>query len=83
VDLYIHSPIRLHGVMLNWLSTGTTLPYLYLFFFKGPITGLLFILPYILCLLLDQPPYFRQLKSFSILLVACNYQDSKSDIMDV
>jgi hypothetical protein len=26
VDLYIHSPIRLHGVVLNWLSTGTTLP---------------------------------------------------------
>jgi hypothetical protein len=26
VDLYIHSPIRLHGVMLNQLSTRTTLP---------------------------------------------------------
>jgi hypothetical protein len=25
VDLYIHSPIRLHGVVLNYLSTGTTL----------------------------------------------------------
>jgi hypothetical protein len=25
VDLYIHSPIRLHGVVLNSLSTGTTL----------------------------------------------------------
>jgi hypothetical protein len=25
VDLYIHSPIRLHGVVLNLLSTGTTL----------------------------------------------------------
>jgi hypothetical protein len=25
VELYIHSPIRLHGVLLNWLSTGTTL----------------------------------------------------------
>jgi hypothetical protein len=24
---YIHSPIRLHGVVLNWLGTGTTLPY--------------------------------------------------------
>jgi hypothetical protein len=22
MDLYIHSPIRLHGVMLNYLSTG-------------------------------------------------------------
>jgi hypothetical protein len=28
VDLYIHSPIRLHRVVLNYLSTGTTLPYL-------------------------------------------------------
>jgi hypothetical protein len=26
VDLYIHSPIRLHGVVLNSLSIGTTLP---------------------------------------------------------
>jgi hypothetical protein len=26
MDLYIHSPIRLHGVVLNYLSTGTTLP---------------------------------------------------------
>jgi hypothetical protein len=26
VDLNIHSPKRLHGVMLNLLSTGTTLP---------------------------------------------------------
>jgi hypothetical protein len=26
VDLYIPSPIRLHGVLLNYLSTGTTLP---------------------------------------------------------
>jgi hypothetical protein len=25
-DLYIHSPIRLHGVVLNQLSAGTTLP---------------------------------------------------------
>jgi hypothetical protein len=27
VDLYIHSPLRLHGVVLNELSTGTTLPH--------------------------------------------------------
>jgi hypothetical protein len=27
VDLYTHSPIRLHDVVLNSLSTGTTLPY--------------------------------------------------------
>jgi hypothetical protein len=26
VDLYIHSPLCLHGVVLNSLSTGTTLP---------------------------------------------------------
>jgi hypothetical protein len=29
-DLYIHSPIRLHGVMLNLLSAGTTLPFTFL-----------------------------------------------------
>jgi hypothetical protein len=29
MDLYIYSPIRLHGVMLNSLSTGTTLPITY------------------------------------------------------
>jgi hypothetical protein len=27
VDLYIHSPIRLNGLMLNQLSTGAPLPY--------------------------------------------------------
>jgi hypothetical protein len=27
MDLYIHSPIRLYGVVLNYLSTGKTLPY--------------------------------------------------------
>jgi hypothetical protein len=27
VDLYIHSPIRIHGVVLNELSTGTTSPF--------------------------------------------------------
>jgi hypothetical protein len=26
VNLYIHSPIRLHAVVLNWLKTGKTLP---------------------------------------------------------
>jgi hypothetical protein len=25
MDPYIHSPVRLHGVVLNLLSTGTTL----------------------------------------------------------
>jgi hypothetical protein len=29
VELYLHSPIRLHDVVLNWLSTGTTLPFLH------------------------------------------------------
>jgi hypothetical protein len=30
VDLHVHSPIRLHGVVLNYLSTGTSLllPYI-------------------------------------------------------
>jgi hypothetical protein len=27
MDLYINSPIRLHNVVLNQLSTGTTLPF--------------------------------------------------------
>jgi hypothetical protein len=27
MDLYIYSPIRLHGVVLNKLSTGTTLTF--------------------------------------------------------
>jgi hypothetical protein len=27
MDLYTRCPIRLHGVVLNQLSTGTTLPY--------------------------------------------------------
>jgi hypothetical protein len=26
MDVYIHSPIRLHVVVLEWISTGTTLP---------------------------------------------------------
>jgi hypothetical protein len=32
MDLYIHSRIRLHGVELNELSTGTTLPLLLLYY---------------------------------------------------
>jgi hypothetical protein len=27
VYLYIHTPIRLHGVVLNYLSTGAALPF--------------------------------------------------------
>jgi hypothetical protein len=38
VDLYIHSPIRLHGVVLNFLSTKTTLP-LPLFYFIKEVCG--------------------------------------------
>jgi hypothetical protein len=26
VDLYTHSPMRLQGIVLNWLRTGTNLP---------------------------------------------------------
>jgi hypothetical protein len=29
MDLYIYSPIRLHGVLYNYLRTGTTLPLLF------------------------------------------------------
>jgi hypothetical protein len=31
MDLYIQSPIRLHGAVLNSLSTGTILPYFHSF----------------------------------------------------
>jgi hypothetical protein len=27
MELYLHSPMRLHGIVLNQLSTGTILPY--------------------------------------------------------
>jgi hypothetical protein len=30
--IYIHFPIHLHGIMLNWLSNGATLPYCYMAF---------------------------------------------------
>jgi hypothetical protein len=36
VDLCIHSPFRLHGVVLNYMSTGTTLP----FFYNNNVTDL-------------------------------------------
>jgi hypothetical protein len=39
VDLYIRSPIRLHGVVLNSLSTGTTLTFLSLFLTRRRISG--------------------------------------------
>jgi hypothetical protein len=32
VELYIHFPIRLHGVVLNYLSTGTTLIFTFTIF---------------------------------------------------
>jgi hypothetical protein len=28
MELYLHSPICLHGTVLNLLSTGTTLPFI-------------------------------------------------------
>jgi hypothetical protein len=34
VELYLHSPIPLHGVMLHQLSTGTTLPFFFTFLFS-------------------------------------------------
>jgi hypothetical protein len=34
VDLYIDSRIRLHGVVLNSLSTGTILPFTQIKFYK-------------------------------------------------
>jgi hypothetical protein len=34
VGLYIHSPIRLHGAVLNTLGTGKTLPFLLLIYFS-------------------------------------------------
>jgi hypothetical protein len=30
VGIYIPLPVRLHGVVLNYFSTGTTLPFLHL-----------------------------------------------------
>jgi hypothetical protein len=29
VELYLHSPIRLHGVVRDWLSTGASLPFFF------------------------------------------------------
>jgi hypothetical protein len=37
VDLYNHYTIRLHGEVLNYLSTGPTLPYMEL---EDTVTGL-------------------------------------------
>jgi hypothetical protein len=37
VDLYIHSLIRLHGVVLNLLSTGTTSPFLHTIIYTAMI----------------------------------------------
>jgi hypothetical protein len=28
MDVFIHFPIRLHGVVLNWLNRGTILPFI-------------------------------------------------------
>jgi hypothetical protein len=32
VELYLHSPIRLNGMVLNYLSTGAPIPYLPIYF---------------------------------------------------
>jgi hypothetical protein len=45
VGLYIHSPIHIHGVVLNYLSTGTTLPFY-----------LLILIPLLLLTHLPPPP---------------------------
>jgi hypothetical protein len=42
--IYIRSPIRLHGVVLNYLSTRTTLPfYFFIFFFGGQKSSYLMV----------------------------------------
>jgi hypothetical protein len=38
VYLYIHSPIHLHGVVLNWLSTRTTLPFTIIVMLLGELS---------------------------------------------
>jgi hypothetical protein len=45
MDLCVHSPIRLHGVVLNYLSTGTTFTYSVIRDFNTPEhrTGLHYI----------------------------------------
>jgi hypothetical protein len=41
VELYLHSPMRLHGVVLSWGSTGTTVPLpFYLLIVLGNFIGI-------------------------------------------
>jgi hypothetical protein len=43
MDLFIRSPIRLHGVVLNSLSIGTTSPFLLGLVFGNDITARIFL----------------------------------------
>jgi hypothetical protein len=42
VGLYLHSPIGLHGVVLNYLSTKTTLPFIMIAAMGIPLSTLRF-----------------------------------------
>jgi hypothetical protein len=48
LDLYIHSSIRLHGIVLNYLSIGTTLPCSFSFSASSPILHFLLFLFHLL-----------------------------------
>jgi hypothetical protein len=69
VDLYIHSPILLHGVMLNYLSTGTTLLFLptYVLVFLAVIFLLAF--PLISYMQSSSPPIRATCPAHVVLLV--------------
>jgi hypothetical protein len=60
VDLFLHSPIRLNGVVLNWISTGTLTPGMFKcqdsdYFFYFAIYKIDLILPAALALGSTQP----------------------------
>jgi hypothetical protein len=61
VDVYLHSSICLHGVVLNYLCTGATLSYLYIF---SPQSILLMLVPF-----LKTIPMFRRLSQISLSLM--------------
>jgi hypothetical protein len=54
VDLYIHSSMRLHDLVLNSLSTGTTLPYIYIYKYvrKTTRSGVSLVAIFMVCILL-------------------------------
>jgi hypothetical protein len=54
VDLYIHSPIRLHGVVLNSLGTGTNLPFT---FYEGKVKDKVFLVQAVEALRLRLPHF--------------------------